>query len=164
MSNETDPMSAIIASARASLADDSWIDEITQPDEDGQPNDYARRVVRLDDVLAALERVEAAVEREARTREQAAADYALKRGEDIHADRCRNCTERSPGNADAMRAERDRLHDLVRRMMERLAVLNAGYRLMLTECPDAGMADLCARIEALVREARVAIGEGGAEC
>lgn len=56
--------------------------------------------------------------------------------------------------------ERDRLRDIVRRMMEKLAVMNAGYRLMLSEGPeDAEMADLCTRIEALVREARAAIGE-----
>jgi len=57
--------------------------------------------------------------------------------------------------------ERDRLRDIVRRMMEKLVVLNAGYRLMLSEGPeDAEMADLCSRIDALVREARAAIGEG----
>lgn len=57
--------------------------------------------------------------------------------------------------------ERDRLRDIVRRMVEKLAVLNAGYRLMLSEGPeDAEMADLCARTEALVSEARAAIGEG----
>jgi len=56
--------------------------------------------------------------------------------------------------------ERDRLRDIVRRMMEKLVVLNAGYRLMLSEGPeDAEMADLCSRIDALVREARAAIGE-----
>lgn len=49
------------------------------------------------------DRIEAAAEREARTREQAAADYALKRGEDIHTDRCRNCTELATGNAAALR-------------------------------------------------------------
>ena len=59
------------------------------------------------------------------------------------------------------RAEIDSLRDIVRRMMEKLAVLNAGYRLMLSEGPeDAEMADLCTRTEALVREARAAIGEG----
>ena len=53
------------------------------------------------------------------------------------------------------------LRDIVRRMMEKLAVLNAGYRLMLSEGPeDAEMADLCTRTEALVREARAALGEG----
>lgn len=58
------------------------------------------------------------------------------------------------------RAEIDGLRDLVRRMMEKLAVLNAGYRLMLSEGPeDAEMADLCTCTEALVREARAAIGE-----
>lgn len=122
MSNETESLSAILAGARSSLADNSWIDEITLPDEDGHPNDYARRVVPLDDVLAELDRIETAAERE-RT------------------------------------IARDRLHDLVRRMMGKLADLNAGYRLMLTVCPDAEMAGLCARIEALVREARAAIGE-----
>ena len=58
------------------------------------------------------------------------------------------------------RAEIDRLRDIVRRMIVKLAVLNAGYRLMLSEGPeDAEMADLCTRTEALVREARAAIVE-----
>lgn len=52
-------------------------------------------------------RIEAAAERKCRAREQAAADYALGRGEDIHADRCRNCTARTPGNAAAMREALD---------------------------------------------------------
>ena len=53
------------------------------------------------------DRIEAAAKRECSIREQAAADYALKRGEEIHADRCSACTLRDsaerPGNAAAMR-------------------------------------------------------------
>ena len=57
--------------------------------------------------------------------------------------------------------ERERLRDIVRRMMEKLAVLNAGYRLMLSEGPeDAEMADLCTRVDSLIREARAALGAG----
>ena len=44
-----------------------------------------------EDVCDWADRIEAAAERECRAREDAAADYALKRGEDIHADRCKNC-------------------------------------------------------------------------
>ena len=51
--------SDIFEVARKTLEDESWIDEITAPDEDGEPNDYARRVVPLDDALAALDCIEA---------------------------------------------------------------------------------------------------------
>jgi len=53
-----------LAAARKMLDEDGWIDEITAPDEDGEPNDYAQRVVRVNDVRAALDRIEAAAERE----------------------------------------------------------------------------------------------------
>ena len=61
---DTATLSAIFAATRKSLENESWIDEITAPDEDGDPNDYAWRVVSLDDALDALDRIEAAAERE----------------------------------------------------------------------------------------------------
>ena len=88
MSDKTETLSATLASARASLADNSWIDEITQPDEDGQPNDYARRVVPLDDVFDELNRIEASAAR-----------------------------ERAPGNAAALRAALSRAIDAIQTMI-----------------------------------------------
>lgn len=57
-------------------------------------------------------------------------------------------------------AERDRLRDLVRRMIGKLAALNDGYALLLRTTPDADMAELCGEVYELVREARAALGEG----
>lgn len=57
-----DPLSAILAETRKSLADDSWIDEITALDEDGEPDDFARRVVPLESALEAIDRIKAAAE------------------------------------------------------------------------------------------------------
>ena len=57
-------------------------------------------------------------------------------------------------------AERDRLRDLVRRMIGKLAALNDGYALLLCITPDADMAELCGEVYELVREARAALGEG----
>lgn len=70
---DTAPLSAIFAATRKCLENESWIDEITAPDEDGEPNDYARRVVSLDDALAALDRLEAADKRERATAEKSSA-------------------------------------------------------------------------------------------
>lgn len=70
-----EPLSAVLAETRKSLKDDSWIDEITALDEDGEPDDFARRVVPLDAALEAIDRIEAEAKR-----------------------------ERAPGNAAAMRA------------------------------------------------------------
>lgn len=53
--------------------------------------------------------------------------------------------------------DRDRLRDLVRRMLEKLAIMTAGYRCMLQSAPDADMADLCLRTEAIIRDARAAL-------
>lgn len=55
-----EPLSAVLAETRKSLVDDSWIDEITALDEDGEPDDFARRVVPLDDALEAIDRIDAA--------------------------------------------------------------------------------------------------------
>lgn len=41
--NINEPLADTIAKARKSLSDWSWTDEITAPDEDGNPNDYAIR-------------------------------------------------------------------------------------------------------------------------
>lgn len=54
----------IFVEVRKSLAELSWIDEITAPDENGNPNDYARRVVPLEDAIEAIDRIEAAVKRQ----------------------------------------------------------------------------------------------------
>lgn len=52
-----EPLSAVLAETRKSLADDSWIDEITAMDEDGEPDDFARRVVPLESAIEAIDRI-----------------------------------------------------------------------------------------------------------
>ena len=115
MSNKTDPLSAILASARARLEDDSWIDEITEPDEDGNPNDYARRVVPLDDVFAALDRIAAAAERE-----RAVTDAMLAaKGRLLPHPDPENAPPlfAAPGNAAALRAALSRAIDAIQTMI-----------------------------------------------
>ncbi|MBR1608115.1 MAG: hypothetical protein IJ678_00695 [Kiritimatiellae bacterium] len=82
---------------------------------DWASNDMHRKRPRVTRWAA---RIEAAAERECRAREDAAADYALKRGEEIHADRCKNCVARDQvlrditkmvGNAAAMREALERI-------------------------------------------------------
>lgn len=73
-----EPLSAALAETRKSLADDSWIDEITALDEDGEPDDFARRVVPLDDALEAIDRIEAAAERKRHPGNAAALREALE--------------------------------------------------------------------------------------
>jgi mono/diheme cytochrome c family protein len=63
------------------------------------------RAIWLSDFRSYADRIEAAAKYEIHAREQAAADYALKRGEQIHADRCRNCSARALGNAAPAPAE-----------------------------------------------------------
>lgn len=53
-----------LAAAHRMLDEDGWIDEVTLLDEDGEPDDFAQRVVRADDVRDALDRIEAAAVRE----------------------------------------------------------------------------------------------------
>ena len=57
-------MNSELAKARAILDEESWIDEISILDEDGEPDDCACRVVRVDDMRDALDRIEAAAKRE----------------------------------------------------------------------------------------------------
>lgn len=192
MSDETESLSAILASARTSLEDDSWIDEITAPDEDGQPNDYARRVVPLDDVFDELDRIRAAAERErtialdrlrdlvrrlANMAETALVDCddyadgvlrpysfvngaralirearaAIREGSPVCRGRCAVPPLVLAGVWYRM-IERDRLRDLVRRMLP------------FVEYTDAFRPPQHERRVNLTREARAAIREGGSEC
>ena len=64
MSGDDKTLGEELAAARAMLDEESWIDENSLLDEDGEPDDVACRVVRADDVRAALDRIEAAAERE----------------------------------------------------------------------------------------------------
>ena len=54
------PLSAVLADSRKSLADDSGIDEITALEEDGEPEEFARRVGPLESALEAIDRIWAA--------------------------------------------------------------------------------------------------------
>lgn len=62
--NSEETIADALAAAHAMLDEDSWIDEISLLDEDGNPDDAACRVVRVDDVRSALDRIEAAAKRE----------------------------------------------------------------------------------------------------
>ena len=64
MADTPETLADALAAARAMLDDDSWIDEVTALDEDGEPDDFAQRVVRVNDVRDALDRIEAAAKRE----------------------------------------------------------------------------------------------------
>lgn len=119
MSDETkqatpETLADALAAARTMLDKDSWIDEITAPDEDGEPNDYAQRVVRANDVRDALDRIEAAAEREREAAQSVrdtrdAMDYAATAtrpfvGVDLAKDEpTHTYVEIAPGNAAALR-------------------------------------------------------------
>lgn len=113
------PLVDALAAARTMLDENSWIDEITAPDEDGEPNDYAQRVVPVNDVRDALDSIEAAAEREREAVRDTmdAMDCAamavrpfvgvdLAKGKPTY-----TCVKIAPGNAAAMRAALERLDE-----------------------------------------------------
>lgn len=63
MPEKPETLADAIANARTILEEDSWIDEITLLDEDGEPDDYAQKVVRMSDMAEAINRIEAAAKR-----------------------------------------------------------------------------------------------------
>lgn len=118
MPEKLETLADALANARTILAEESWIDEVTLLDEDGEPDDYAQRVVRRSDMAEAIDRIEAAAKRE-----RALLDANVNRVRELEAmlDGAANTVlgcaikqkQSSPGNAAALREALERIVNCV---------------------------------------------------